>query len=292
MKKIKYLLFILLSLLLLTKCQKEDVYDPKDKLISILDYTISSKSPYVSFLYEEEKISKAIFHDQTVFEFEYNEDNQVSAIYGYSGNKPYGYVIMSYLDKKLSKTAYYDQSNSIFQIDTFYRFKGNIYGYKSYINVLQAKDYENKISATRLFQTYMHPHQPVQVKAIAHIHKSGFILISQTNVEYTRQNITQLETVYHNGFTTLSKFSYDDEKNPLYGLPFALTDHFNFPSAPLSGYSKNNFVSFTYAEHYGTLGNSVTENYELVYQKNDYPTQIYTVNQNETTLRWQFNYLE
>lgn len=292
MIKIKYLSLILLSLFLFSRCQKEDIYNPKEKLLSILDYEISSKTPFVSFLYEEEKISKAIFHDQTVFEFEYNEENQVSAIYGYFGNKPYGYVLMTYIDKKLSKTAYYDQSNTVFQIDTFYRHNGLIYGYKSYINVSEAKNSEDKITPTRLFQTFMHTHQAKQVKAIVEDLKSGFVLIAQTNVEYTRQNITQLETVYQNGFTTLSRFSYDDEKNPLYGLPFAFTEHISFPTAPLSGYSKNNFVSFTYSEHYGTPGAGETETYELVYQKNDYPTQIYTVNQNETTLRWQFNYIE
>ena len=292
MKKIPFILIVFLTLFLISGCQKEDVYNPKEKIQSIFDYTISSKSPYISFLYVEEKISKAVFYDQTIFEFEYNEDDQVSAIYSYYGNKPYGYVTMTYLDKKLSKVEYYDNSNVVFQKDTFYRNDGQIYGYKSYLAAKRSKDYETITQNSRLFQTYMHVQNPKSVKAITADVKSGFVLISQTNVTYTKGNVTQLETVYQNGFTVLSNFTYDSEKNPLYGLPFAFMDYMNFPSAPISSYCKNNFISASYCEYYVSPGDVTIENFELVYQKNDYPSQIYSNINFETVLRWQFNYIE
>jgi len=292
MKKIPFILIVFLTLFLISGCQKEDVYNPKEKIQSIFDYTISSKSPYISFLYVEEKISKAVFYDQTIFEFEYNEDNQVSAIYSYYGNKPYGYVSITYLDKKLSKVEYYDNSNVVFQKDTFYRNHGEIYGYKSYLAAIRSKDYEPLTQNSKLFQTYMHVQNPKSVKAITADVKSGFVLISQTNVTYTKGNVTQLETVYQNGFTVLSNFTYDSEKNPLYGLPFAFMDYINFPSAPISSYCKNNFISASYCEYYVSPGDVTIENFELVYQKNDYPSQIYSNINFETVLRWQFNYIE
>lgn len=292
MKKLPFILFVFLTLFLISGCQKEDVYNPKEKIQSILDYTISSKSPYLSFIYVEEKISKAIFYDQTVFKFEYNEDDQVSAIYSYFGNNPYGYVTMSYIDKKLSKVEFYDNSNVVFQKDTFYRHQGEIYGYKSYLATFKSKDYESYTQNSRLFQTYMHVQNSKSVKAITADAKSGFILISQTNVTYTKGNVTQLETVYQNGFTTLNKLTYDSEKNPMYGLPFAFMDYVNFPSAPISSYCKNNFTSSNYCEYYLSPGDMTVENFELVYQKNDYPSQIYSVINYETVLRWQFNYID
>ena len=130
------------------------------------------------------------------------------------------------------------------------------------------------------------------MKAITADVKSGFVLISQTKVTYTKGNVTQLETVYQNGFTTLNKLTYDSEKNPLYGLPFAFMDYMNFPSAPISSYCKNNFTSSTYCEYYVNPGDVTVENFELVYQKNDYPSQIYSVINYETVLRWQFNYID
>lgn len=292
MKKLIYFLFIFITLGSLSGCQKEDVYNPKEKIQSIFDYTISSKSPYISFIYEEEKISKAIFYDQTIFEFEYNEDDQVSAIYSYFGNKPYGYVSMSYIDKKLSKVEFYDNSNVVFQKDTFYRHQGEIYGYKSYLATFSSKNYEFYSQNSKLFQTYMHVQNSKSVKAITADAKSGFVLISQTNVTYTKGNVTQLESVYQNGFTTLNKLTYDSENNPLYGLPFAFMDYMNFPSAPITSYCKNNFTGSTYCEYYISPGDEIVENFELVYQKNDYPSQIYSVINYETVLRWQFNYID
>lgn len=292
MKKLLFIFIVFCTLFLISGCQKEDVYNPKEKIQSIFDYTISSKSPYLSFIYEEKKISKAIFYDQTVFKFEYNNDDQVSAIYSYFGNNPYGYVTMTYIDKKLSKVEFYDNSNVVFQKDTFYRHRGEIYGYKSYIAVYDLKNYESYTKKYKLFQTYMHVQNPESVKAIKSDAKSGMVLSSQTNVTYTKSNITRLETVYQNGYTTIREFTYDSEKNPLYGLPFALIDHTTFPSAPLASYCKNNFISSSYCGYYETPQTTTVENYELVYQKNDYPSQIYTNDNYQTTLRWQFNYIE
>lgn len=292
MKKLVYLLFILITLITISGCQKEDIYNPDEKIQSIYDYSYSAKSPYVSFIYEEEKISKAVFIGGMVFEFEYNEDDQVSAIYAYYSNNPCGYVIMSYFDKKLSKVDYYDSPNHIFQKDTFYRHHGEIYGYKSYIAVANLKNYESYTQNSRLFQSLMHVQNPKSVKSLKVDAKSEFVLSSQTNVTYTKSNITSFETVYQNGFTTIFNFTYDSEKNPLYGLPFALIDHTTFPSAPLSSYCKNNFTSTSYCEYYTTPGEYTTEIYELVYQKNGYPSQIYCNDNYQTVLRWQFNYIE
>lgn len=286
------LLFILISLLTMTNCQKEDVYNPKKKLLSIFDYQQSIKTPFVSFIYnEDENIGKAVFYDNSSFHFQYNEDNQVVKILGYSNNLPYGYVIMEYLEKKLSKCSYYNNASIIFQMDTFYRHNGEIYGFKSYITSTGKNMLDDQINS-RLFQSYMHAHASKNVHKILSQEKGGMAFVSYTNVTYTDKNITQLETVYKNGFTTLYKFAYDTKDNPLYGLPFALVDYLKFPSSPLISYCKNNFNYSSYTEHYGVPGTASEIYYDIVYINKKYPIQIYSNIGNETMLRWEFNYLK
>ncbi|MBP1673313.1 MAG: hypothetical protein H6Q25_1128 [Bacteroidetes bacterium] len=291
MKKTLYLLLILCVTTLLG-CQHEDVYNPKEKILSIMDYQYSSKTPYISFIYDQEKISKAVFYDQSKFQFEYNEDDQVTIIYGFTGNQSYGHVNMTYIDKKLSKVEYFDNSNRLFQMDTFLRYHGDIYAYKTFMTGLIKNAKENFLNESQLYKTYMNQQNMAVAQKVIEMTKGDLIYLSYTNVKYTKDNITELETVYQNGFTTLSKFTYDDQKNPLYGLPFALVDYLKFPSSPLTSYCKNNFKSSTYAEYYETPVTGTTTTYDLVYQKNDYLSQIYTNTMLDTYLRWQFNYVE
>lgn len=293
MKKIIVVIIVILSLFTFNRCQKEDVYNPKKRLISIFDYTQTVKSPYVSFIYDEdETIEKAIFFDNSSFTFEYTEDQQVSKISGYANNLPYGYVMMEYLDKKLSKVSYYNNPGKLFQMDTFFRQNGTIYGYKSYITSTIGKSQLTENCDSRLFHTFMHPHSSKNIEKILTQAKCGLVQVSHTNVAYSDKNITQIETVYNNGFTTVYKFTYDKMKNPLYGLPFALVEYFSLPSSPLASYSKNNFITSSYSEHYGTpTSNETMVNYDLVYQKNDYPTHIYATVGHQTFLRWEFTYL-
>lgn len=293
MKKIIVIIIAIFSLLILFKCQKEDVYNPKKRLISIFDYNQNTKTPYVSFIYDEDElIEKAIFFDNSSFKFEYNEDNQVSKIAGYANNLPYGYVLMEYLDKKLSKVSYYNNPGLLFQMDTFYRQNGNIYGFKSFISNINGKCIDIQPVENKLFQTYLHSHSTKTIEKILSQTKSGLVQVSHTNVAYKDNNITQIETVYNNGFTTVYKFTYDNMKNPLFGLPFALVEYFSLPSSPLASYSKNNFVTSSYSEHFGdpTTSESIIS-YDLVYQKNDYPTHIYSSVGHQTFLRWEFTYL-
>ena len=293
MKKIIVIVIVIFSLFSLNRCQKEDVYNPKKRIISIYDYKQSMKTPYVSFIYDEdETIEKAIFFDNSTFKFEYNEDQQVLKISGYANNLPYGYVMMEYIDKKLSKTCYYNNPGTLFQMDTFYRQNGTIYGYKSFVANTPGKSEQTDNSVSRLFQTYMHPHSSKNVERILSQAKSGMVQVSHTNVAYSGKNISQMETVYNNGFTTFYKFTYDDMKNPLFGLPFALVEFLSIPSSPLASYSKNNFITSSYSEHYGTPTSDVSlVNYDIVYQKNDYPTHIYSTVGHQTFLRWEFTYL-
>ncbi len=286
------ILIVLISSLIFFSCQKEDVYNPKKRLLSIFDYQQSVKTPFVSFIYnKDEKIEKAVFFDNSSFHFEYNEDLQVTKILGFSNNLPYGFVTMEYIDKKLSKCSYFNNSNVIFQMDTFYRQDGMIYGYKSYIAPLGKEMLTDQINS-RLFQSYMHAHAYKNIHKILEDIKSGMALVSHTNVTYKDKNITQLETVYNNGFTTLYKFNYDDKENPLYGLPYALIDYLKFPSSPLTSYCKNNFIFSSYTEHYGTPGVGLEVHYDIVYENKKYPIQIYSNIGNETTIRWEFNYLK
>jgi hypothetical protein len=291
MKKTVYFLLLLLAISIFS-CQHEDIYNQNEKLLSIIDYEISEKTPYVSFIYDQDKISKAVFHDQSKFQFEYNDDDQVTIIYGFYGNQSYGHVSMSYIDKKLCKVEYYNNLSQLFQMDTFYRLNGTIYAFKSYLTSTLSKSFDANIKNSNLFKTYLYHLDSKNVQSIIEKSKAGLVLVSYTNVTYTKGNITQLETVYQNGFTTLSTFTYDDEKNPFYGLPFALMDYLNFPSSPLTSYCKNNFKTSTYCEHYGTPGTAAEISYDLVYLKNDYPYQIYINKNLETNLRWQFNYVE
>lgn len=292
MKRYIGLFLVLLSLTTIMSCQKEDVYNPKRRLLSIFDYQESSKTPFVSFIYDNnEKIDKAIFYDNSIFRFEYNEDHQVKKISGYSNNLPYGYVLMEYIEKKLSKVSYYNNPGTIFQIDTFYRQNGAIYGYKSYIAAVEKSMFIEEINS-RLFQSYMHSHSFKNVENTISQEKGGMVLVSHTNVFYTNENITKMETVYKNGFTTLYKFTYDTKQNPLYGLPFVLCDYLKFPSSPLLSYSKNNFNYSSYTEHYGTPSTATEIYYQITYASKKYPIQIYTNVENESKLRWEFNYLK
>jgi len=292
MKKIIVVIIALLSLFTFNRCQKEDIYNPKKRLISIFDYEQSTKTPFVSFIYDDnETIEKAIFFDNSSFKFEYNDNKQVTKISGYANNFPYGYVMMEYIDKKLSKVSYYNNPGKLFQMDTFYRKNGTIYGYKSFITSVNGKILEINPKENKLFQTYLHPHSTKDVEKILRQAKSGLVQVSHTNVAYNDKNITQIETVYNNGFTTLYKFTYDKKRNPLYGLPFALVEYFSLPSSPLASYSKNNFITSSYSEHYGTPNGSTVVNYDLVYQKNDFPTHIYSNIGHQTFLRWEFTYL-
>jgi len=291
MKKTLYLLLIL-CVTTLFGCQHEDVYNPKEKILSIMDYQYSSKTPYISFIYDQEKISKAVFYDQSKFQFEYNEDDQVTVIYGFTGNQSYGHVNMTYIDKKLSKVEYFDNSNRLFQMDAFLRHRGDIYAYKTYMTGLIKNGKNDLFLSSQLYRTYMNQHNMAVAQKLIEKSKADLIFLSYTNVKYNNENIEELETVYQNGFTTLSQFTYDDQKNPLYGLPFALVDYLKFPSSPLTSYCKNNFKSSTYAEYYNTPATGTTTTYDLVYQKNDYLSQIYTNTMLDTYLRWQFNYVE
>ena len=49
------ILIVLISSLTFFSCQKEDVYNPKKKLLSIFDYQQSVKTPFVSFIYNKDE---------------------------------------------------------------------------------------------------------------------------------------------------------------------------------------------------------------------------------------------
>jgi len=286
---------LLLSLFFLSGCreEEEDVYNPKSRLSAIFDYQKSATAPFVKFRYNQNnQIERVVFDQYTYFEMEYNPDNQVSKIVGYFNSDSYGYVLIDYIDKKMSKISYYNYPGTLFQVDTFYRYRGTLYAYQSFIVPANLPAKRLLEHADALYSHVMHRHSISQIESLSPYKSGELQLISQTNLKVKQKNIEEMETVYANGYTILAQFEYDDNPNPLYGLPFVLINYFPFPSSPLTAYSVNNFVTSTFEEHYGTPTGGEKTCYTLDYQKNKYPTHIYVQQDNSKILRWRYQYVD
>lgn len=292
MRKLLYFL-LLLSLLCFSGCrEEEDVYNPKSRLSAIYDTEKSPTTPFAKFRYNKEnQIEKVIFDEFTYFKMEYNPDNQVSKIIGYFNSESYGYVLVDYIDKKMSKISYYNNPNMLFQVDTFYRHRGTLYAYQSFIVPAHLPEKSLLERPNALYAHVMHRHSTAQLERLSSSKSANLQLISQTNLKVKNKNIEEMETVYSNGYTMLAQFEYDNKPNPLYGLPFVLINYFSFPSSPLTAYSANNFVTSTFEEHYGTPVGGEKTFYTLEYLKNKYPTHVYVQQDNSNLLRWRYQYV-
>lgn len=115
------------------------------------------------------------------------------------------------------------------------------------------------------------------VKAELIISYMGFDIVYQkSEFTYTNGNMT-MEKNYEFDFTTLSmaltgssEYSYDNKKNPYYGIGL---DYLVFFDSGIFG-SQNNAISYTDKDDTGTIDQSNSTTSTIEYNTNNYPTKI------------------
>jgi hypothetical protein len=115
-----------------------------------------------------------------------------------------------------------------------------------------------------------------------------------TQLVFDKKNITEIKTVYSNGYTIKVKLTFDQKHNLFLGLPFVLMDLFPTPFSTFTNYNKNNILQYDYTEY--------TDRYEevqafhfnathtYIYNKQDFPLSLSSQSSNDKFIKWNFQY--
>ena len=281
--------FLLLTpiLLLLSACHQEEIYRPNCKLTTLQK---EDGTNYLSFIYNNNLIEKAIFADDETFLFEYNKDKTVKAIYNYLNDSLYSFVTMTYDKKHLSQIDYYliyNQDSLFTQQKLFIRNKDGLYGIKNYALTDNYLNFQPRIENCHLYQLFF----PIieQKYYNQNEEKEELQLIYQSNITFSQENVTEIVTTYNNGFVFTNSMTYDDAKSPFFGMTFAFTDLFSCPFDAICNYSSNNIVTYSYTES-SLFSEDFINHYYYQYNNKNYPIDLFQIKGNDTILLWHFIY--
>jgi len=229
------LIIIILPFFLFVSCDKKEIFSP-NKYIETESYQSGASSLEVEkrFVYSEKEqlISLWLRDGNTTLTFEYNKDKTIKKITS-SENDEATYAILFYENKLITQIQYYE-GNQLAMESIFSRKekKNTINKIENYVYVDFSFPKKKNILADLLFT------EMKNVPKTAHKnHKSGEkSLFYVLDITYENDNIFRVRLSYFDNdkaiVYSVSTYTYDDMKNPYYGLPYAIFE--------LTGYSKNN----------------------------------------------------
>jgi hypothetical protein len=265
MRKTNFTVLLLLSAatVLFVACHKaeDDRFDHKYKISKTWMY--NTKSEPTTYHYKDGKLTKVRFPYGSYLHFVYEKKFQVKRINfeGLDGIID-EWADITYRDDKIAEIKVYLEgtliANQKFTIEN--KKIAKIYSY------ILPHYYDLKAETKNM----LYDVESLELLAVQNKTKGELSLKSEHHITYTGDNITT--TIAYNklaGDTVTTRYAYDENINPYYGL------NFNFMG--LDGYSRNNPVSKTISHSTGILSYT----YSYVYNKHDYPTIISKKEANE-----------
>jgi hypothetical protein len=190
------------------------------------------------FHYSGKKLVSAyLTQEKITLTFEYNSDKTIKKITSSDGD----YALLEYADKRITKIQYYEKGILTHE-NIFYRRDK-----KNTINKIETYTY-NGFSSEGSLLKMLFPESKSVPETLKNKHKNaGRLLYAVRNITCENDNIQRVRLYYVIDGKQVefyaTTYSYDKNKNPYYGLPFAFAD--------LSGYSKNNVSSSVLSYEYG-----------------------------------------
>lgn len=250
---IRWSFLILVFSLLLIACNKEEVFNPNKKIQYVLLQGTSSMDTSMAFIYENGSISEILYKQLGKdFSISLNKNGTIDKI---TSNVNDEYILLTYDGTYLNNMEFYQGNQLTKKIQVGRKDKNNK------INRLSYYLMENKQSKS-VFDNVFFPSSDQLIVTKENLHKSTSTLVMVRNITYENDNISREKVIDYDGQDSTirysASFTYDDKKNPFYGLAYPIMD--------LSGYSKNNILTayYTYDNGY--------ERYDRAYfsQKHDY----------------------
>ena len=226
--------FIAVLSLILFSCNKKEIFSP-DRYIETESIQLGAADMeiYKRFTYSNKKQLTSVWlkNGNATLTFEYNKDKTIKKITS-TEDKGVFYALLFYENKLVKRIEYYE-NNQLARESIFSRKakKNTINKIESYVYDGFADKNEGALSDLLFEDAKKMP------KSMRKMHKSGEkSLYAVQDITYENDNISRVRLSYANQgnvsvFSTTS-YTYDDKKNPFYGLPYAFLN--------LTGYSKNN----------------------------------------------------
>ena len=242
--------------MLFSACHKADIdrFDHKHKISKTWENDTDSMP--TTYYYEDGKLTTVRFPDYPHLHFIYEKKFQVKRInFEGADGQISEWADITYKDDRVEEIKIYANSELVAnqKFVTENRKIAKIFSY-----ILPNYFEEKAAVKNMLFDV-----QSLELLAVRSKSKGELTLESEHNITYTGDNITTVITYdKRSEDTVITRYTYDENKNPYYGL------NFNFMG--LKGYSRNNQVSQTLS--YGTITRNFT--YTYICNKHRYPTII------------------
>ncbi len=232
MKKHFFYITIIVPALLLSACNKKEIFSPS-RYIQTETFQEGSNDYEASmrFTYSENNqlVSVWLKEGNATLTFESNKDKTISKIIS-SENNGTDYALLSYEDKLITQIQYYEH-NQLARESIFLRKEK-----KNTINKIENYAYDG-FSSEGVLAAMLFADVKTMPESVRKMHKSGGkSLYSVQNISYENENIHRVRLSYvvdnKESLYSTTTYNYDDKKNPYYGLPYAFLK--------LTGYNKNN----------------------------------------------------
>ena len=237
MKQQFFFILLTATCLLLFSCKKKEIFSPNRYIETETFQSGTSTSEVIKrFIYSQDNqlTSMWLKEENTTLTFEYNKDKTIKKITS-SENNGANYALLSYADKRLTEIQYYE-NNQLARESLFSRKEK-----KNTINKIENYVHDGFSSETKsvLAEMLFADAKNMPQSARKSQKSGGKQLYSVLNVTYEGDNIQRVRLSYiiddKEVLYSTYTYSYDEMKNPYYGLPYALFE--------LTGYSKNNVKS-------------------------------------------------
>jgi hypothetical protein len=236
MKKHFVYMAIMITVLLIQGCNKEEIFSPSryieterfqsgsSPLETVKQFTYSKKNQLTSVWLKE---------GNTTLTFEYNKDKTIKRINSSEMNN--GCYALLFYDNKLVTHIHYYENNLLARESIFSRKeKGKT------INKIENYVYPGFSPKNKgILSVLLFPNTEKMPDVVLKQHKDGSkSLYSVLNITYEDENISRVRLSYvvdgEISLYSTTSYKYDNKQNPYYGLPYAFLQ--------LTGYSKNNEV--------------------------------------------------
>ena len=283
MNKNHYFIIVWVLICILHSCNKQEIFNPSRYILAESKLENSGSKIIKQFNYsDKELISVDLVQEKINLKFEYNKDKTVKKITSSDAS----YALFEYDKKHITQIQYYE-GGKLTHENKFYRKEK-----KNTINKIETYTYDG-FSSEGILLKMLFPESKSVPEAFRKMHKStDGSLYAVRNVTYEGDNIQRVRLYYiaNNERVEYSTttYSYDDKKNPYYGLPYAFLD--------LTGYNKNNAVTeiISYENHAQNIL-LFTIRKEYAYE-HKYPTtcsitERTTTTSNNDSTKYSLNYL-
>ena len=262
----KYFITLILLILVLCSCNKQEVFSPSQHIETESKSNENGGMDVVKrFTYTDKQLTSVWLAGDVTLTFEYNNDKTIKRIN--SSEKENTYALLSYENKQITQIEYYEENNLAREI---------IFGRKDggkTINKVEKYVYDGFFAKSMLSDMLFPETKSLPESVLKSRKSAGKSLYSVENVTYEGDNIQRVRWYSvkdeERTLQTETTYKYDDKKNPYYGLPYAFLE--------LSGYNKNNITStmVSYEHNKGKEGQIVLVTIENSYSYDKkYPVSI------------------